>query len=580
MSLHPRPYFSHQVLCRFQWVVCQLETLRRSVQPDVRAILETLPKTLDETYERVLKNINENNRENARRLLHCLAVSVRPLRVEELAEILSFDFDAVQGGIPTFDAGRRPENAEEAVLSACSSLIAIVNDGGSRVVQFSHLSAKEFLTSNHLASLTGDLSQFHILPRSAHTMFAQVCFGYLLHVEDHIDDESFKYLPLARYAAQYWPAHVQFGDVASSLEDEMMSLFDADKPHLSAWVKTYDLDRQSDGKSRSEMPNPLYYAALCGFPDLVEHLAIKYPHQVNAIGGFHEFPLVAALSRKHFRVAEVLLEHGGTVDIRGRGEETPLYKIIRLNEETLDAVQVLLEHGADVNARRKDLWTPLHLAVNIGELKLARVLLEHHADVNSQSDEGLAPLHLSSRRGASLDPFDKDSTLVTLLLESGALVNLPAKDKTTPLHLASLNKRPKIVQVLLEHGANTDAENDEGKIPLQESVGSELNFPECHAMVLRLLLKYGAGAYGREMYHVTASDLAFCFGNDSDRISQVLHGNSAKLNPLDRVAFHRDRHLYHIWLQGEYFYSEGMASVSLTDYYARMRSGRECARFV
>ncbi|KAH9008207.1 hypothetical protein EDB84DRAFT_1530800 [Lactarius hengduanensis] len=74
--------------------------LRHAVQPDVRAILETLPKTLDETYERVLKDINKNNRDHARRLLHCLAISVRPLRVEELAEILTFDFDTARGGIP------------------------------------------------------------------------------------------------------------------------------------------------------------------------------------------------------------------------------------------------------------------------------------------------------------------------------------------------------------------------------------------------------------------------------------------------------------------------------------------------
>jgi hypothetical protein len=103
--------FNH-VLYRFQWVFCQLETLRHVVQPDVRAILEKLPKTLDETYERVLKDIKENNREHARRLLHCLAVAVRPLRVEELAEILTFDFDIAQGGIPKFHEDRRPKNPE------------------------------------------------------------------------------------------------------------------------------------------------------------------------------------------------------------------------------------------------------------------------------------------------------------------------------------------------------------------------------------------------------------------------------------------------------------------------------------
>ena len=127
-------------------------------------ILEKLPKTLDETYERVLKNINENNREHARRLLHCLAVSVRPLRVEELAEILTFDFDAAEEGIPKFHPDRRPRTKRRLCLSICSSLITIVDNRGSRVVQFSHFSVKEFLTSNHLASSTGQLTSYHILP--------------------------------------------------------------------------------------------------------------------------------------------------------------------------------------------------------------------------------------------------------------------------------------------------------------------------------------------------------------------------------------------------------------------------------
>jgi len=331
-------------------------------------------------------------------------------------------------------------------------------------------------------------------------------------LEDHNDDESLENFPLAGYAAQYWVEHAQFEDVASSLDAGMKALFDADEPHFAAWVKAYDMDQQSDGRSQSEMANPLYYAALCGFLDLVKHLAVKYPQHVNAIGGFHEFPLVVALSRTHFRVAEVLLEHGGSVDVRGRGEETTLHKIIRANEESLDAVQFLLERGADVNARREDLWTPLHLAVDIGEVKMARVLIEHHADVNSQSDEGLTPLHLLSRQNLpSLE--DNGPTLAMLLLESGANVNLPARDKATPLHLASFNTQPEFVRVLLEHGANTDAENDEGKIPLQEGVGAERVFHKDRAGVARLLLERGAEAYGRDKYHVTASDLASCFGS-------------------------------------------------------------------
>jgi hypothetical protein len=60
----------------------------------------------------------------------CLAVAVRPLRVEELAELLAFDFQASSsGGIPTLKEDWRWDDEEEAVLSTCSSLITIVRNG-------------------------------------------------------------------------------------------------------------------------------------------------------------------------------------------------------------------------------------------------------------------------------------------------------------------------------------------------------------------------------------------------------------------------------------------------------------------
>jgi hypothetical protein len=50
-----------------------------------------LPETLNETYERALRDIDKANREFVYRL-QCVAAVFRPLRVPELAEILSFDF--------------------------------------------------------------------------------------------------------------------------------------------------------------------------------------------------------------------------------------------------------------------------------------------------------------------------------------------------------------------------------------------------------------------------------------------------------------------------------------------------------
>ena len=74
------------------------------MQRNLRDILEKLPKTLDETCESVLKEISEDDMEHqgkhARRLLHYL-------RIEELAEILAFDFGFARGDIPNIPMIRR-----------------------------------------------------------------------------------------------------------------------------------------------------------------------------------------------------------------------------------------------------------------------------------------------------------------------------------------------------------------------------------------------------------------------------------------------------------------------------------------
>ena len=114
---------------RFRWVFCQLEVLRHCFPPSVHRILEELPESLDETYERILKEIRKSNQAHARRMLQCLVVAVRPLRVEELAEVLAFDFSVE--GVPKLNPAWRWEDQEEAVMSACSSLVVIIEDGDS-----------------------------------------------------------------------------------------------------------------------------------------------------------------------------------------------------------------------------------------------------------------------------------------------------------------------------------------------------------------------------------------------------------------------------------------------------------------
>ena len=193
------------VASRFRWAFCQLEALRHCLAPRVRNMLEELPETLDETYERILRNINKANRDHAHRLLQCLTAAIRPLRVAELAEILAIDFGtAHRGGTSKLNIDWRWEDQQEAVLSTCSSLISVVDEDGGQIVQFSHFSVKEFLTSSRIGGSSADVSRFHIPLEPAHTILAKACLGVLLRLGELVDGDNVKdKFPLAGYAAEH-----------------------------------------------------------------------------------------------------------------------------------------------------------------------------------------------------------------------------------------------------------------------------------------------------------------------------------------------------------------------------------------
>ena len=438
---------------RFRWVFCQLEVLRHCFPANLRHTLEELPKSLDETYKRILVEINNANRVHAYRLLQCLTVAFRPLRVEELAEILAFDLTT--GGIPKLNAAWRWEDKEEAVLSACSSLVSIVVDHGFRVVQFSHFSVKEFLTSNRLASYMEDVSQFHIPIEPSHAVLAQACLGVLLCLDEHTNKDNVQKIPLYRYAAEYWVGHAQVGNVESEIKDAMDYFFDMDNPHFSAWARlrlgdAYDLSQVSVDQERTSVPRPaapLYFAAWKGFYDLVERLIIKHPQHVNQQGGSHGTPLHASVNGGHIEVSQLLFAHGANIDSRSATymtpDHTPLHVASYMGHFKIG--KWLLDHGADVNAKEADGWTALHFAARNRHLKACQILLERNAEVNPRSDSGSTPCLYASKSG--------DLDIVQLLLDYNADVQACNTGGERAVDVASGSNQQEIVRLLSERAA-------------------------------------------------------------------------------------------------------------------------------
>jgi len=490
---------------RFRWVYCQLETLRHCLPASVHRILAELPETLDATYERILQEIPKSNQVHAHRLLQCLTVAVRPLRVEELAEILAVDFDTSEG-IPKLNEALRWEDQEQAILLACSSLIAVIKGKyGSRVVQFSHFSVKEFLTSDRLGTSKIDASRYHYIPlEPAHTIMAQACLSVLLRLDPHIDKSSIKDFPLARYAGEHFVDHAEFEGVLSHIWDGVDDLLDADKPHFAVWFRIH-----GDYWSNERLDvTPLYYVSEHGYCGLVDFLISKRPEDMN-VRGYYGTPLHATLEKGHADVTLLLLRHCVDVDIRGYQDQTPLHlaaghgflgvtrTLVERNADTntrdrygntplhrtmylwfqqsertqdcrLDVVKFLLEHGADPDAKDDLRWTPLHEASNYGSVQGAQLMLEHGANIHARNAEGQTPLHrVLYNLNDTFTNLDMFLDTMRCLLAHGADIDARNNDHATPLHLASRHGCAKGARLLLEHGANVHLEDEKGRTPFQ-----------------------------------------------------------------------------------------------------------------
>ena len=345
----------------------QLVYLSRCLPGRIPRALAELSDTLDETYRQTLRGIDETNWAFAHRLFQFVAVAFRPLRVEELAELLAFDFKA--GPIPKFHTDRRPEDPVDAVLSACSSLLAVVDVDDTPIIQFSHFPVKEFLTSARLAEANDiTLRRYHISMTPAHTLASQACLGIVLHLDkDVVTHNSLKDFPLAEYAAEHWVDHARFEDVSRNLEDGIKQLFDPSKPHLSVslWIHNPEFP-QNERVERPLTPprSHLHYAASWGLHSIVKFLIIGHLQDVHSRSPIdNATPLHFASRYGHIKVA-----------------------------------RFLLERGADLTAQNKDWETPLHVACRDGQVEVARMLIEYGADLAGQNEDWEVPLHWRRER--------------------------------------------------------------------------------------------------------------------------------------------------------------------------------------
>ena len=151
------------------------------------------------------------------------------------------------------------------------------------------------------------------------------------------------------------------------------------------------------------------------------------------------------------------------------GRWTALLRAAR--EGPLCVAKLLLEHGADVNAVCHESgnlcegWTALMMAVLRNNREMAELLVQNKADVNMRNDSGETALIIAATHG---DSGSGALAIVEMLLDHGADLDAETQDRTgnNALTEAVYNKRIDIVRVLLRRGANVNKKSKLGRTAL------------------------------------------------------------------------------------------------------------------
>lgn len=178
-------------------------------------------------------------------------------------------------------------------------------------------------------------------------------------------------------------------------------------------------------------------------------LLIRAGANVNAANSYGVTPLSLACTNQNVAMVEKLLNSGASPN--GVPGATPVL-MTAARTGNVDTVKLLLTHGAEVNAKETERGqTALMWAVAEKHPEVVRLLIDHGADANTRSTSGFTALLFSAQQG------DLDSART--LLEAGANVNDASPQDGSPLVVATHSGHEALALFLLAKGAEPNAKD-------------------------------------------------------------------------------------------------------------------------
>jgi hypothetical protein len=539
---------------RFRWVQLSIQALKKKGSPEaVLRRLKQLPQKLEQLYAEIYSDIQELDPFDFDKVHQALSLLMfqntvqTPLCACEILEAVFEEFSPAQ--MP--DLGFR-------LVSFAANFIEFDED--SDEIRLAHLSVREFLESR--AEYDG---------RRAHATISRAC---LFHVARYLDENatpsqrSWELGHFISYALTQWPYHVWKAESMRQEDDRLRDLLTSKNstsvkpPAMAQWLDAVLKEIAKDGilevgivsmspvhkflieaygapedpgkmsridmatrLTRSDPPNPLFAYAQWGVREILENsLPIPAAAWEEINRDFRapslDFRIYCNLNLR--RIAAYLIYLPPSVAAAFWQSTAPIFFAI-LHRSTQKEKRMMLDLFSHlrtrsfnvVESRASVLAFAIELASGTCKPQLLKMLIERgvHQDVpisttellhdlllrdanymEAKFEDQLECLRIILNAGADVDEAmfyaaaGCNLAAMQLILQRGANINAKDIDGRMPLRLSILDGDTEIVSFLLSNGADVRAKDDRGGgTPLHDAAYLDKEVP-----ILERMIEYGA----------------------------------------------------------------------------------------
>ncbi|KAJ6255913.1 Ankyrin-3 [Drechslerella dactyloides] len=287
-----------------------------------------------------------------------------------------------------------------------------------------------------------------------------------------------------RRVEEIWPKEDRQGPKWATFWEVFLGFVESDSftPWLAKWAQWAEGYSEEASLVEFQSMKPIHVFANEGLSMLVEFLLVKIGADPNEPDDKTRTPLVLAIlsSKQPETTLRVLIEHGADINTIWLGTSCWYLLISQIwlagwvrfehppRPDLVEIAKLFIKQGVDINQHLDLMWpgntaTALHVAVSAKSIELFQALMEQpDVDVHAEDVEGMTALSWVNITHSTDYPLEIARQMVKSLLDAGADPNHQDKNSGAPLTYAVEAQNKECVELLLQHGADVNDDDNQG----------------------------------------------------------------------------------------------------------------------